>query len=130
MSARLTISAILLFVIRSYTCVFAFSPEVEQEVRAQLAIKRFLRETKPSWTCEYTLERLRVEENFVVYRVVLPRDQKCSKTARTEFFEAFYDPRRDNVVKMVPVELDPPPIDAKRSNQSLEPTAGRCEVHV
>jgi hypothetical protein len=101
LSARLTpTSVVSVFVVLGCAYVFAFPPEVEQEVRADLAIKRFLGETKPWWTCEYTTRRLRREATFVVYRVTLPAEQKCSRSHYEERFEALYDPKRDKIVEV------------------------------
>jgi hypothetical protein len=78
----------------------AFSPEVEEELRAQSAIKRYLHETHPWWTCEYTAEILPREGRLLVHRVVLVADEKCSRSRRRERFDVLYDPKRDKIVEV------------------------------
>lgn len=80
--------------------VAAFPPEVEEQARADYAIKRYLHETHPWWTCEYTAEWLPRERTFVVRRVVLAGTEKCSKSHRTEIFEVLYDAKRDKIVQI------------------------------
>jgi hypothetical protein len=91
---------ILACFIAGCACLNAFSPEVEEEVRAQLAIKRYLHETHPWWTCEYTAEILPREGRLLVHSVVLAADEKCSRSQRRERFDVLFDPRRDEIVKV------------------------------
>ena len=78
----------------------ALSPEVEEEMRAQLAIKHYLYKTHPWWTCEYTAEILPREGRLVVHRVVLAADEKCSRSHHRERFDVLYDPKRDAIIEV------------------------------
>jgi hypothetical protein len=78
----------------------AFSPEVEEEMRAQLAIKRYLHETHPWWTCEYTAEIRPREGRLLVHRVVLAANEKCSRSHHRERFDVLYDPKRDEIAEV------------------------------
>jgi hypothetical protein len=80
--------------------IAGFSPEVEEQLRADYAIKRYLYETYPLWTCEYTAEWLPREGTFVVRRVVLAGKEKCSKSHRSIIFDVLYDPKRDTIVQI------------------------------
>ena len=80
--------------------VSAFPPEVEQEVRADFAIKRYVHETHPWWTCEYTAELLPREGRFLVRRVVLTGEERCSRSHHDERFDVVYDPERDKIVEV------------------------------
>jgi hypothetical protein len=80
--------------------VAGFPPEVEDQVRADYVIKRYLHEKYPWWTCEYTAELLPREGTLVVRRVVLAGKEKCSKSHRTEILDVVYDPKRDKIVNI------------------------------
>jgi hypothetical protein len=80
-------------------CLSAFSPEVEEEMRAQLAIKHYLYKTHPWWTCEYTAEIRPREGRLLVHRVVLAADEKCSRSHHRERFDVLYDPKCDAIVE-------------------------------
>src|ERR1041384_189601 len=80
--------------------VAGLPPEVEDQVRADYAIKRYLHEKYPWWTCEYTAELLPREGTLVVRRVVLAGKEKCSKSHRTEIFDVLYDAKRDKIVQI------------------------------
>jgi hypothetical protein len=81
-------------------CVCAFPPEVENEVRMDFAVKRYLQETRPWWTCEYTAHILPRERGFLVRRIVLAGKEKCSRSHRDERFDVVYDPERDKIVQV------------------------------
>jgi hypothetical protein len=91
---------ILACLVAAWACLNAFSPEVEEKMLAQLAIKRYLHETHPWWTCEYTAEILPREGRLLVHRVVLAADEKCSRPHRHERFDVLYDPKRDEIVEV------------------------------
>ena len=87
-------------VIAGCACVCAFPPEVEDEVRMDLAVKRYLQETHPWWTCEYTAEILPRERRFLVRRIILAAKEKCSRSHRDECFDVVYDPEHDKILQV------------------------------
>jgi hypothetical protein len=89
-----------LFLIGACGRVAGFPPEVEDEVRADYAIKRYLHETHPLWTCEYTAEILPRKGTLLVRRVSLAGKEKCSKSHRTETFDVLYDAKHDKIVRI------------------------------
>ena len=96
----LQIFAALLILIVVCDRVAGFPPEVEDQVRADYAIKRYLHEKYPWWTCGYTAELLPREGALVVRRVALPAKESCSKSHRTEIFDVLYDAKRDKIVQI------------------------------
>jgi hypothetical protein len=117
---HLAIAGVLAGVVCARVVGSPFDPV--EETNAGITIHHYVCVTRPWWTCEYTWERLRRENMLTVYRITFPADPKCSKSARPEYFELFYDPKHDRVVKMLATgEPDPPPMNTKRPNQSLEP---------
>lgn len=104
---------VVLFTAVALSMVVAHLTTVDEELKAMDAIRRQKEIIRPWWTCEYTLNLLRRENTVLVYRVIFCAKEKCSRSHQTEYFEAFYDSKKNKLVKMVPVEEpDPPPINA------------------
>src|SRR4051794_26284120 len=102
---------ILCFGVIGSSALFAHLATVDEEVKAMEAIGRELHVIRAWWTCEYTLNLLRREDTVLVYRVLFSAKAQCSRSCHTEYFEAFYDTKKNKLLKMVPVdEPDPPPI--------------------